>query len=224
MSPEAAQYVRKRPWMTPELMKKWGVGWIPGNGRSLFRKSYFVYTHRNSRGEVLSYSGRDLTFEKKWQKWIREGRPEGKKPHKHRYVSGYHKGQELYGGHASRIKESYVRESLDKYGIVVVEGMNDVLRMETLGVAAVGLGSNKATDTQVEKLTRFAQQTANNRITLFPGCDDEGDAGFQELLWKLAEKRIKVKLGWSSRMFNSQFEKHQPEDISPEEWNDIRSS
>ncbi|MCA9063814.1 MAG: hypothetical protein KDA96_12165, partial [Planctomycetaceae bacterium] len=34
MSPEAAQYLRKRPWMTPELMQKWGVGWIPGNGRS----------------------------------------------------------------------------------------------------------------------------------------------------------------------------------------------
>ncbi|MBX3416736.1 MAG: hypothetical protein KF851_03965 [Pirellulaceae bacterium] len=29
MSPEAAAYVRKRPWMTPELMRKWGCGWIP---------------------------------------------------------------------------------------------------------------------------------------------------------------------------------------------------
>ncbi|MCA9047382.1 MAG: hypothetical protein KDA89_01555, partial [Planctomycetaceae bacterium] len=47
MSPEAARYVRTRPWMTPELMQKWGVGWIPGNGRSLFRKNYLVYTHRN---------------------------------------------------------------------------------------------------------------------------------------------------------------------------------
>ncbi len=92
MSPEAAQYIRKRPWMTPELMKKWGVGWIPGNCRSLFRKNYLVYTHRNERGEVVSYSGRDLTFETKWQKWMRDGKPEGKKPNKHRYVSGYHKG------------------------------------------------------------------------------------------------------------------------------------
>ena len=33
MSPEAAQYVRKRPCMTPDLMRHRGVGWIPGNGR-----------------------------------------------------------------------------------------------------------------------------------------------------------------------------------------------
>ncbi|MCA9086994.1 MAG: hypothetical protein KDA81_23320, partial [Planctomycetaceae bacterium] len=47
MSPEAAQYVRSRPWMTPKLMKKWGVGWIPGNGRSKFPKNSLIYTHRN---------------------------------------------------------------------------------------------------------------------------------------------------------------------------------
>ena len=95
MSPEAAQYVRKRPWMTPELLQKWGAGWIAGNGRSMFRKNYFVYTHRNERGEVVSYSGRDLNFETKWDDWIRNGKPEGKKPGKHRYVSGFHRGLEL---------------------------------------------------------------------------------------------------------------------------------
>ncbi|MCA9066945.1 MAG: hypothetical protein KDA96_27950, partial [Planctomycetaceae bacterium] len=167
MSPEAARYVRTRPWMTPELMQKWGVGWIPGNGRSLFRKNYLVYTHRNERGEVISYSGRDLSFEEKWETWLQQGRLEGKKPNKHRYVTGFHKGQELYGGFASRLKEPYVRESLDKYGLVVVEGMNDVIRLEELGVAAVALTSNRATDHQIQTLTRFAQQTSNNRITLF---------------------------------------------------------
>lgn len=218
MSPEAAQFVRQRPWLTPELMKKWGVGWIPGNGRSLFRKSYLVYTHRNERGDVLSYSGRDLTFEQKWQKWLRVGRPEGKKPHKHRYVSGYHKGQELYGGQALRLKETYVRASLDRFGLVIVEGMNDVLRLETLGVAAVGLCSNKATDSQVEKLVRFAQQAADNRITLFPDCDEAGETGFKALLWQLAERQLEVRLGWSRQMFGGQFADRQPEDLSESDW------
>lgn len=221
MSPEAAQYVRKRPWMTPELMQKWGVGWIPGNGRSLFRKNYLVYTHRNERGEVVSYSGRDLSFEEKWAKWLRHGKPEEKKPNKHRYVSGFHKGQELYGGFASRLNESYVRESLDKYGLVVVEGMNDVMRLEELGVAAVGITSNKATDSQVEKLVRFAQLSAQNRITLFPDCDQEGEAGFQSLLWKLAESRNAVQLACSSNMFNGEFAGRQPEDIDKGQWRDL---
>lgn len=218
MSPEAAQYVRKRPWLTPELMKKWGVGWIPGNGRSLFRKSYLIYTHQNERSEVLSYSGRDLNFEKKWLKWIKDGKPQGKKPNKHRYVSGYHKGQELYGGQVERIKASHIAESLNKRGVIVVEGMNEVLRMETLGVAAVGLTSNKATNSQVEKLVRFAQQVGGNRIVLMPDCDEEGEAGFKELLWKLTEQRVKVRLGCTSAMFDGQFKGRQPENFGDDDW------
>lgn len=218
MAPEAAQYVRKREWMTPELLKKWGVGWIPGNGRSLFRKSYLVYTHRNERGEVLSYSGRDLNFDKKWLKWIKDGKPEGKKPNKHRYVSGYHKGQELFGGQARRVNEPYVAQSLSKRGVVVVEGMNEVLRMETLGVAAVAITSNKATDTQVEKLVRFAKHAGNNRIVLLPDCDDEGEAGFKTLIWKLAERRIDVRLACTSTMFDGKFRGQQPEDFSDDDW------
>ncbi len=78
MSPEASAYVSQATMADAELMQKWGCGWIPGNGRSLFRKNYFVYTHRNQRGNVVSYSGRDLSFEKKWDQWLRDGKPEGK--------------------------------------------------------------------------------------------------------------------------------------------------
>ena len=224
MSPEAAQYVRQRDWMTPELMQKWGVGWIPGNGRSLFRKNYLVYTHRNQRDEVVSFSGRDLTFDKKWQKWIRDGKPEGKKPNKHRYVSGYHKGVELYGGQAKRIEEPYVAESLQQRGLVVVEGMNEVLRMEMLGVAAVGLGSNRATDAQVERLVQFAQQAGDNRVILLPDCDKEGEAGFKELLWRLAEQQVDVRLGFTSKTHDGIFAGRQPENLTNEEWKMIESS
>lgn len=214
MSPEAAQYVRKRPWMTPELLQKWGAGWIPGNGRSMFRKNYFVYTHRNERGEIVSYSGRDLNFETKWDDWIRNGKPEGKKPGKHRYVSGYHRGLELYGGHATRLQEPWVKESLNRYGLVIVEGMNDVMRLDELQVAAVGLGSNKVTTEQLEKLTRFARQLTNNRVLLMPDCDDEGESGFKDLLWKLTEAGIAVRLGWSLRTHANR----QPESIAEYEW------
>ncbi|MEZ6129004.1 MAG: hypothetical protein R3C59_09995 [Planctomycetaceae bacterium] len=224
MSPEAAQYVRSRPWMTPELMQKWGVGWIPGNGRSLFRKNYLVYTHRNERGEVVSYSGRDLLFEQKWLKWLKDGKPEGKKPNKHRFVAGFHKGSEFYGGYSSRLKEPYVRESLQKYGIVVVEGMNDVIRLDELEVAAVALTSNRATDTQVQTLTRFAHQTSNNLITLLPDCDEEGESGFKDLLWRLAEHRTKTRLACSRTMFGGHFSEKQPEHFPENEWQTISQS
>ncbi|TWT60987.1 toprim domain-containing protein [Rubinisphaera italica] len=224
MSPKAAEYVRSRPWMTPELLRKWGVGWIPGNGRSLFRKGYLVYTHRNERGEVVSYSGRDLSFEEKWEKWIRDGRPEGKKPGKHRFVQGFQKGLELYGGHSTRMNEEYVRESLVARGIVVVEGMNEVLRMESLGVVAVGLAGNKATDTQVETLIRYAHSVGGNRIILMPDFDEEGENAFKELLWQLAEANVDVKVGCSSRMFEGRFAGRQPEDLTDAEWTEIDKS
>ena len=187
MSPEAAAYVRKREeWLTPELMKKWGCGWIPGNGRSLFRKNYFVYTHRNTRGDVVSYSGRDLSFESKWERWVKAGMPEGKKPSKHRYVSGFKRGAELYGGFADRLNEPQLKESLEAYGLVVVEGMNDVIRLDELGICAVGLCSNRATEQQMDMLMRFAKQVAGGRLLLAPDQDDEGKDGFKDLLWRLS--------------------------------------
>lgn len=224
MSPDAAQYVRKRPWLTPEQMKAWGVGIIPGNGRSLFRKKYFVYTHRNERGEVVSYSGRDLAFDTKWTKWLRDGKPEGKKPNKHRYVSGYKRGLELYGGHADRLNEPYVQESLREFGVVVCEGQNEILRMESLGVAAVGLGCNKATDHQVEKLVRFAKNAGGNRALLLPDCDEEGEAGFKELLWRLSEAGVQTRLGFTSNTHDGMMRGRQPEDLTDEEWAVIRQT
>ncbi len=224
MSPNAAQYVRKRPWLTSEQMKAWGVGWIPGNGRSLFRKNYLVYTHRNERGEVVSYSGRDLSFEAKWTKWLRDGKPEGKKPNKHRYVTGYKRGLELYGGHADRMNEPYVQESLAEFGVVITEGQNEVLRMERLGVAAVGLGSNKETDHQVEKLIRFAKKAGGNRALLLPDCDEEGEAGFKGLLWRLTEAGVRTRLGFTSNTHDGMMRGRQPEDLTDEEWKQIRQT
>ena len=216
MSPEAAAYVRKREhWMTSELMQKWGCGWIPGNGRSLFRKNYFVYTHRNARGDVVSYSGRDLTFESKWEKWIKAGKPEGRKPNKHRFVSGFKRGAELFGGFASRLDERRICESLEQRGLVVVEGMNDVIRLDELRVCAVGLCSNTATDQQIATLAKFAQQFANRNVMLLPDQDDEGKAGFKELLWSLTERKLNVSL--ANGMVS------QPEELKNSDWQELES-
>ena len=129
-------------------------------------------------------------------------------------MSGYHRGLDLYGGHATRLQEPWVKESLNRYGLVIVEGMNDVMRLDELKVAAVGLGSNKVTAEQLDKLTRFARQLANNRILLMPDCDEEGEAGFKDLLWKLCEAQLGVCVGWSSKTHAGR----QPESLIQDEW------
>jgi 5S rRNA maturation endonuclease (ribonuclease M5) len=223
MSPAAAQYVRSRDWMTPELMQKWGVGYIPRDGRSLFR-GWLVYTHRNQAGEPISYSGRDPLFEEKHQAWLRQGNVDAKKkPMKHKYVKGFHRGQELYGQQTARLNEPAIKESLARYGLIVVEGANDVIRLDELGLAAVGLCSNRATEAQIEKIKRFAMTAANKRVLLMPDNDEEGEAGFRDLLWNLVDCGLRVQLGWSRTRNQGMFNELQPENINKTQWKTIIS-
>ena len=221
MSPAAAQYVRSREWMTPELMQKWGVGYIPRDGRSMFR-GWLVYTHRNQAGEPISYSGRDPLFEEKHQAWLRQGNADAaKKPIKHKYVKGFQRGLELYGQQVDRLNDPRIAESLERYGLIVVEGANDVIRLDELGLAAVGLCSNRATEAQIEKIKRFAMTAANKRVLLMPDNDEEGEAGFKDLLWELVNAGLRVRLGWSRNCFEGAFNGMQPENIGQTDWHTI---
>jgi len=217
MSPAAASYFRERPWLTPEVCRQWKMGYLPRDGRSLLR-GLIVYAHTNESGDILSYSGRDPAFADKWNEWVRAGRPEKTRPMKHRYVKGYHKGLELYGQSAARLQDRRVRDSLARIGMVVVEGMNDAIRLNELGVAAVGICSNQATDEQIEKLTRFARSVSSGRVALLPDNDDEGESGFKDLLWSLAERGLDVRLAWSRRSHGARFDGRQPEHLTPEDW------
>ncbi len=187
MSPAAAAYFRSRAFLTPEVCRKWRMGYLPKSASSLLR-GRVVYAYSNEQDDILSYFGRDPQFEEHQLEWEQAGRPDDKRPMKHRFVKDFHRGLELYGQNgAARLQEPHVRESLQSVGLVVVEGPNDVIRLDTLGVAAVGLCSNKATDEQIEKLVRFAQKAAHGRIVLLPDNDPEGEAGFKELLWRLSQ-------------------------------------
>jgi DNA primase len=171
------------------------MGYLPRSGRSLLR-GHIVYAHRDEAGDIISYSGRDPRYEAKKLKWIKDGKPETKKPIKHRYVKGFHRGIELYGQHAQRLSEE-VRQSLQQYGLIIVEGQNDVIRLGTLGIPAVGLMSSKATTEQIDKICRFTRQLADNRSLLLPDNDPEGQSGCKDLAWELLKRAVDVKLAWS---------------------------
>ena len=223
MTPSAAKYFRQREtWLTPEVCRKWGVGYIPKNGRSMF-KNWIVYTHRNERGEVISYSGRNAAYDEQYEKWSRTGRQPDKKPIKHKYVKGYGRGLELYGQMASRLDEAPLRESLALRGLGIVEGMNDVIRLDCLNVAAVGLCSNRATEQQIAKIIRFVRQATSGRVWLMPDNDEEGESGAKDLLWHLYEAGLHPTLAWSRQMFSGIFNGKQPENINQQQWQQIDS-
>lgn len=222
MNPAAAAYFRKRPWLSPDVAHQWRMGYLPHSAKSLLR-GRIVYAYPNEQNEILSYFGRDPAFDQKWNAWKQSGAREKNKPMKHRFVKGFQRGLELFGQNGSqRLAEHRLQESLRQIGLVVVEGPNDVIRLDCLNVGAVGLCSNQATDTQVSKIVTFAKQVAGGQVVLLPDCDSEGEAGFKDLLWKLNEHQgIHVRLGWSSAMFDSQFANRQPESLTTQEWSEI---
>jgi len=222
MHPAAAAYIRARPWLTPAVMQHWRMGYLPQSAKGLMR-GRMVYGYFDEGDNVLSYFGRDPDFERKRADWERRGRPEKGKPIKHRFVKGFHRGLELYGQNGKlRLQNRELRESIAQLGLCIVEGPNDVIRLDGLGVGAVGLCSNRATDKQVAKIARFARQIAGGKVVLLPDTDAEGEEGCKELLWKLHQAEgITPKLAWSSGMFGGAFKDRQPESLSVEEWETI---
>lgn len=213
MPPEASNYFRRRPFLTPEVCRHWRMGYLPQSAKSLLR-GRIVYGYLDQDGQVLTWFGRDPRYESKLAAWKASDRSEPE-PIKTQFVKGFHRGLELYGVHA--ISSVAIDKQSARSGLFVVEGPNDAIRLQSLGVPAVALCSNTITREQAEKAAELARKCAGGQITLLLDCDEEGERGVQQALPMLAE-HAPVRLGWSSRMHDGGFRGRQPESIDAEEW------
>ena len=225
MPPAAAGYVRRHPCLSLALMQKWRVGVLRQDNDSDKRgwalRGQLLYPVRSEVGQVLAWVARDPQFEAKEQAFNAlppEQRTKEKKPAKHRFPVDFHRGLELFGQHACRLDEPGFRETIARCGIIVVEGFNDVLGLDSIGVPAVAIMSNKITNDQVVKIERFAKTLAGGKVTLLFDADDAGDPGAKEALWHLAERGLDVRLGWSRAMHAGKFNGRQPEKLTRGEW------
>ena len=221
MNAAAASYVRQHPCLTPELMRKWRCGYLPNDGggdkRGWSLRGHIVYPMLSEDGKVLAWIGRDPAYEQKLAEYdsIRpELRGDKIPPMKHKVPKGFHRGQELFGQHASRLKEPGYREAISKNGIIVVEGYNDVINLDNLGIPAVAICSNRITQAQVEKINRWSQQLASGKVTLLFDCEPTGDEGAKDALWQLTQRGLNVRLGWTQEMHGGTFKGRQPECLS----------
>ena len=218
MNAHAAAYLRKRPFLTPEVCRKWRIGYLPQDAKSLLRGK-IVYPILSVEGDVLTWFGRDPQFERKHLKWTSSGEG-GREPAKASFVKGFQRGLELFGQQKQRLREPGYREALKEFGLIVVEGPNDVIRLDTLGVPAVGLCANTITAEQAVKVTTWSKQLAGGRVTLLFDCDGEGDEGAKQALWELGQHG-RVQLAWSSRSHGGKFKGREPESLAKEEWGEI---
>jgi len=217
MPPAASRYFRTRPFLSPEACRKWRMGYLPrdtGDDKSGgTMRGRIVYAYASETGEVLTWFGRDPEFEEKHARWIAGGRVD-REPEKFHFVKGFHRGQELFGQHFLRQPEA--AEKLCSLGLIVVEGPNDVIALDELGVPAVALCSNTITQEQAKTTARLAIELADGIVTLMLDCDPEGEHGVQQVLPLLAEQ-VPVRLAWSSRMHGGRFKGRQPESLRREE-------
>jgi 5S rRNA maturation endonuclease (ribonuclease M5) len=224
MPPRASEYFRRRPYLTPEVCAKWRMGYLPRDAGGEDRsggtmRGKIVYPCFSEAGEILTWFGRDPEFEEKHKKWEGTDRLE-REPAKFHFVKGFHRGVELFGQHALRTEAA--AEKLRALGLVVVEGPNDVIRLDTLGVPAVALCSNTISREQAAKAARLARQLAGGIVTVFLDCDSEGENGMKQCLGYLAQL-CPVRLAWTSKMYGGKFKGGQPESLGIQEWQEIEA-
>ncbi len=224
MNPAAASYVRKHSCLSPESMAKWRCGYLPNDGGSDKRgwslRGSILYPVLSESGKVLTWVGRDVLHEAKEREYqqLTPAERQGKEPPaKHRFPKGFHRGVELYGQHAARLTEPGYREFIQQHGLTLVEGFNDVINLDTLGIPALAIMSNRMTDAQGEKVIRFAKHLGTTRVNLMFDCDDPGTAGAKEALWFFAQRNITVRLVWSPTNHEGQYQGKQPESLNDDD-------
>ena len=221
MNLAAASYVRKHPCLSPESMAKWRCGYLPNDGggdkRGWSLRGHILYPALSENGKVLTWVGRDVLHEAKereYQQLTPAERQGQEPPAKHRFPKGFHRGQVLFGQQASRLTEPGYREFIQQHGLILVEGFNDVINLDTLGIPALAIMSNRMTDAQGEKVIRFAKHLGTTRVNLMFDCDDAGTAGAKEALWFFAQRNITVRLVWSPTNHECQYQGKQPESLN----------
>jgi len=213
MNPKAAAYIRQRPYLTPEMMEQYRCGYLPSSGGSLLR-GQFVYSWPDAEGNILTWFGRNLNYEEQHRKWKRSGDSKDE-PHKFRFVKGFHRGLELYGETQFNAEASDSR--LQENGIIVVEGPNDVMALNAIGVPAVAVCSNTITTEQADKLASIAERTGCGTVSVMFDLDREGINGSQQAILEIA-KRCRTRFVWTTELAGGQFKGRQPESVTIEEW------
>lgn len=210
MSPAASRYWRQREFFN-DLCEKWGISYLPSNASGTLR-GRVVYRIDSVAGQALAYAGRDPDFDAKLATWTRKKK--GNEPIKTRFPSEkyFRKGLEFYGQQVDRLQEPGYSEAISNCGVLIVEGMNDVLALDHKNHPAIGAMSNRLTDAQVKKAVRFACQTSG-KITLMFDRNEAGQTGQQDAMAILSE-HVPVLNGWTGYTGDAS----EPEELSPEEW------
>lgn len=161
---------------------------MPGSSKSSLRGQW-VFGVQNEQGEPLAWVGRNVRYDNERDQWIAGGRRD-KEPLKYRFPNQalFRRGLELYG--QEFLRDERFAESLQRNGLILVEGFTDRLRLHELGVMSLAMMSNRITDEQSQRLAGYAREFAGGRVGIMQDADGPGDDGAKETLWRMHELGI----------------------------------
>lgn len=220
LTPAAGHYARRRPFLLSEpLAQEMGTGYMPGDAKSSLRHNW-VYPVHDRQHQLLALVGRNVNYETNHEKWIAEGR-HGKEPIKYRFPTqkNFLRGIELAG--QQWLDDPRFTDSLNRHGLLLVEGFTDYIRLHAMQVLGVAMMSNRLTEEQTELLVDYAKEKAHNRVGIMHDADAKGDEGAKESLWRLQEAGVDAYLVWSRKKFEGAFADRQPESLTETEWQAI---
>ena len=96
-----------------------------------------------------------------------------------------------------------------------------MIGLDSIGIPAVGIMSNKITEGQIEKIERFARRLSGGKVVLLFDADEAGDEGAKEAAWQLLQRNLDSRLGWTQSMYDGIFRERQPESLFREEWEQL---
>lgn len=224
MTPKAASYFRHRGYLTPETARRWRMGYLPrdsgGDHAGGTMRGRIVYPLLSPQGELLTWFGRDPEFEERYDEWERGGK-QGREPDKYHFVKGFQRGLELFGQH--RIADESFRRQSAETGLLVVPGANDVIALEALGAAAVGLCGREVTTEQAEKVAALVRTCGAPGAVLMLDCTEAGDESARAVLPLLAAHTL-VRLAWSREMHGGSFDGRTVDAVKDAEWERIAAT
>jgi len=223
LPPAVGSYFRKRPWLTDELAQKFRMGYLPrdsgGDTSGGTQRGKIVYPWLDDTGQVLTWFGRNPNFEAQHAEWLRGGKVD-REPEKVHFIKGFQRGLELWNQHTLFRPETASQLTALGLGLLIVEGPNDVMRLDALGVPAVAPCSCQITPAQIEKISQLAARLQLPHATLMLDLDEPGLEGSKRALELLAQL-LPVRLAWHPKMLAGQYAGKQPENLTAEQWSAI---
>ena len=178
-----------------ELLKKLGIGWCKAG----LQAGRIVYPVHNVKGELVAYIGRALTDKDEQQRG------------KYLVPSNFHEHLELWNFHRVKAKKKLLHD----FGLIVVEGFNDALRLIQHGFEnVVALMGWSMSDEQEELIL-----SVTDKIVLFLDNDTTGIDGTKKI-----HKRLIYKAFVKVIKYPEDPDKNQPEHFNKKEFIAILSN